>query len=223
MNFGGHLITGWLISRCLKESSLKERRIITAMAVLPDIDAFSMAYPSLLGDWHRTFGHNVFFFAFAPLIFLPIFKRERIKAIIPILYITLFTHFILDLLVTGWWALYPFWPINKDYTILTSLYIPENIMKIYIQLGLLLVLIIAAVMVYRKSGSSPFEVISTDFDKFMTNFMITPFSKKRCICGARAFYICEGCGLACCGRHVRFKKWFRTICADCISRGQKDA
>lgn len=210
MNFGGHFLTGWLISKSAN-FSLPERRFITIAAIIPDIDAFSLAAPSILGDWHRTFGHNIFFGAAFPFLCFLFFNPRRGIKILPFAFSAMLSHFVLDILVTGWWALYPLWPIDKNYTILMSFYIPENIMKYHIQMGLLAVLVIIMLLIYRKSRRTPLEIISPQFEKFMINFVTTPFNHKCAVCGSRAFYICENTKQPLCGRHVKITKSFSTF------------
>ncbi len=213
MNFGGHLITGWLISK-IGDFNHSERRFITIMGILPDLDAFSVLSPDKLGDWHRTFGHNIFFGLAAPITAFLFFKKGRGLKILPFALASIFVHYILDLVITGWWAFYPFWPLNKNFTILTSLYIPENVMKYYLQIGLFIILLFIVIMIYRKSKTTPLEIISPDFDKFITTFITSPFRQKCSVCGSRAFYLCSETGKYICGKHVKFLKGFKTKCVE---------
>lgn len=216
MNFGGHLIAGWLISRAGK-FELPERCFITVMAIAPDVDGISLLAPSLLGDWHRTFGHNIFFAIFIPFLCFLFFNPSTAKKILPFTYFAIFSHFILDLLVTGWWGFYPLYPIDKEFMILTSLYIPENVMKYYIQIGLLIVLAAIMIRIFQKTKTSPLEIISSNFDRFITTFMITPFRHSCSICKARAFYICVICNKPFCGHHIIYGKHFIMRCPNCQS------
>jgi len=213
MNFGGHLITAWLISRA-DALELRERRFITLMGVAPDIDAFSVFAPALLGDWHRTFGHNIFFGLLAPLLLFLFFPYRRSFKLLPFAYIAILSHYILDLIITGWWAFIPFWPIN-DYAIFTSKYIPEDIMKYYIQVGLEIILLFAVIIIYIRTNVTFLEIISEGVDKFITNFITIPFKHHCEYCKARAFYRCSVCGKHICGRHLSLGKKLSPLCKQC--------
>lgn len=207
MNFGGHLITGWLLGNA-GGRTLAERRFITVMAIAPDIDGTLVFIPGFMEQWHRTFSHNVFFFALAPLTTFLFFKRRRLSILL-YAYLAIVSHLLLDLVATGWWGLRPFWPLS-NYEILMSRYIPENVMKYYVQISLLVLLIGAVVILYRQLRRTPLEVISPALDKLVTTFLIIPFKHHCCYCRNRAFYQDADDGSPLCGRHIRFEKWFVT-------------
>ena len=163
MNFGGHLLTGWALSQA-GDFTRTEQRVITLMAIAPDVDGLAILLPGTFEEWHRTFGHNIFFGLGFPLLSLLIARHGRRVLLLTFSYLAMFSHFLLDLFVTGWWALYPLWPVS-DWMILMSLYIPEPVMKYHLQITLFASLVVLAVVLYRKRGRSPFSLVSDRFDK----------------------------------------------------------
>ncbi|MBN1901961.1 metal-dependent hydrolase, partial [Candidatus Sumerlaeota bacterium] len=212
MNFGGHLMAGWLIANAATENA-PERRAITLMAIAPDLDGVFMFVSESGRELHRTFGHNVFFALVIPLITIFFLSRNRRMKILPLLYISMASHFILDLFVTGWWILTPFWPVS-DWGILMTDWISEDVMKYYIQIGLFIIFIIPTVYIIIKKKRTPFEILGTAADRFLQTFVTLPFRSHCAYCNARAFYLCEKCGAALCGRHRRFSGIFKPICRD---------
>lgn len=201
MNFGGHLLTGWALSQA-GEFNRNEQRVIALMAIAPDIDGLAILLPGTFEEWHRTFGHNVFFGLAVPLLSLFIASPGRRVFLLTFSYLAMLSHFLLDLFVTGWWALYPLWPVS-DWMILMSLYIPEPIMKYHIQITLFVLLVALTVFLYRRNGRSPFSLISERFDDFMITFITYPFLHRCAHCSARAFYKGAEDGMPMCGRCYR--------------------
>jgi hypothetical protein len=211
MNFGGHVMAGWLIANSVKTRSVGERRLITLIGILPDIDGIFTFVPGL-GHLHRTFGHNVWLLLISPIaatfLFLP---RERRAPLFPLLLLSIGIHFIFDLFVTGWWPLMPLWPFSME-AFYMDRYIPEHIMKYYIQIGLFAVLLIPTLHIVIKKKRSPLEVISPGFDCFVQNFVTLPWHTRCTSCGKRAFYRCSSCGRPLCGIHRKFGKRLAPVC-----------
>jgi membrane-bound metal-dependent hydrolase YbcI (DUF457 family) len=212
MNFGGHLMAGWLISNT-SDFSRSERAAITIMAISPDVDGIFMIGPASWYEWHRTFGHNIFWALIIPLITLYFIKKGRRAKVLPFLYIGMLSHFILDLFVTGWWILMPFWPLS-DWAILMSRWIPENIMKYHIQIGLFILFTIAVVYLIIKKKRTPLEIFGKNFDTFIQRFVTLPLKEKCAVCGSRAFYRCDKCGATLCGTHRKFLRGIKISCKD---------
>lgn len=210
MNFGGHVMAGWLLSHWGGENE-SERRAITLMAIAPDADGIFVLGPAAWREWHRTFSHNIFWAALIPLAALLFLRRERRLALLPFLYISIASHYLLDLFVTGWWGLAPLWPLSK-WEFLMSDYIPENVMKYYIQIGLFIALLIPTIYLIRTRGRSPLEVLGRRVDQFFLRFITLPWGARCGVCGGRAFYRCDECGAALCGRHRSFSGFLRVLC-----------
>jgi membrane-bound metal-dependent hydrolase YbcI (DUF457 family) len=210
MNFGGHLMTGWLISNTAKFSR-SERTAITLMAIAPDIDGIFVFGPVTWREWHRTFGHNIFWGILAPIITLYFIRKGRRLKLLPFLFAGMLSHFILDLFVTGWWILMPFWPLS-EWGILMSRLIPETIMKYHIQLGLFTILLIFTIYIIIKQRRTPLEILGVKFDTFFRQFITMPFKERCSFCKARAFYRCIKCGASLCGKHRHFTGFFEVSC-----------
>ena len=210
MNFGGHLMTGWILAHagC---SNVSERRAVTILSVAPDLDGVFILGPTHWREWHRTFSHNVFFAAAILFITLLFLKKGRRLRLLPLLSAALLSHFILDLFVTGWWSLTPLWPLS-DWSILMSQVIPENVMKYYIQLGLFALLLVVTICIIIRRKRTPLEIFGASVDIFFQRFVSLPFRARCAICGARAFYRCDRCGATLCGRHRRFVGLFKVLC-----------
>ena len=212
MNFGGHLMAGWLVGNAAGRTRA-ERRAIALMAIAPDLDGLFIKGPASWREWHRTFSHNIFFFLLVPfviLFFLP--GKDRMR-LVPWLYLGMLSHFILDLFVTGWWDLMPFWPIS-EWAILMTDWIPEQVMKYYIQLGLFAVLIVPTVIILLRHGRTPLEVLGRNVDVFIQRFVSLPFRSRCAFCRSRAFYACDVCGAPLCGRHRSFSGFVKISCRD---------
>jgi len=205
-------MTGWLIGNT-GDFSPGERTAVTLMALAPDIDGIFVLGPLSWREWHRTFGHNVFWGVAAPLFALYFIQKGRRWKLLPFLYLGMLSHFILDLFVTGWWILMPLWPVS-EWGILMSRWIPEDVMKYWIQLGLFAALLIPTVILIVKKKHTPLEILGKRADAFFYHFVTLPFREKCAACGARAFYRCNECGAPLCGRHRKFSGWFGISCRE---------
>jgi len=210
MNFGGHLMTGWILSHA-GSSNVSERRAVTILAIAPDVDGIFILGPTHWREWHRTFGHNVFFAAAILFITLLFLKKGRRLWLLPLLSAALLSHFILDIFVTGWWSLMPLWPLS-DWSILMSQVIPENVMKYYIQIGLFVFLLAVTICLIIRYRRTPLEIFGSSVDIFFQRFVSLPFRARCAFCGAHAFYQCERCGATLCGHHRRFVGLFNVLC-----------
>jgi len=199
MNPGGHIGAGWVLAHA---ASLErsERRWVVAMAVLSDVDGVFLLWRGALDQWHRTFGHNVWLWLAAPLV-VPLFVAPgRRLLLLGLSYAAMASHVALDLVGTGWWALYPLWPFRGPQIVMSD-FIPENTMKWAIQPALILVFVGAMVWIYVRHRRTPLEVISPKVDSLIMNFVLLPW-RNRCVeCGRVAFYRCARCGRVLCPYH----------------------
>lgn len=211
MNFGGHLLSGWLIAHTFSVKNAAERRTIMIMGILPDIDGIFTFVPGA-GYLHRTFGHNIWLLLVAPVVATFLFvSSPRRQFIYPLLFLSILVHYILDIFVTGWWPFMPLWPF-ASYAIYMDRYIPQYIMEYYIQIGLLLILLVPTVFIAKKHHRTPIEIISQGFDRFIQDFVTLPWTHRCVYCGRRAFYRCAECGRTLCGLHCRFGVWSSPQC-----------
>jgi membrane-bound metal-dependent hydrolase YbcI (DUF457 family) len=202
MSTGGHMGAGWLLAHSVRLNRF-ERRWVVIMAILCDVDAIFLPFPQAYADLHRTFGHNLWVWLGAPLV-IPFFvARGRRLLVLALAYLAMASHVALDLVATGWWGMYPFWPL-KGWTvseILISNYIAENTMKWIIQPILLVFFVAAMVWIYIRHKRTPLEAISPNVDSLLTNFALLPWKHRCAECGGVAFYRCGRCGRLLCPNH----------------------
>lgn len=106
-----HALIGYLIADPLPSRS--DRRWVTVAAVAPDIDGLTaLVSTELYGEWHHTFGHNIFFgLAFSACAFA--FTRSRSTALLAL--ISFHSHLLADLLGSGeGWKIAYGWPLFKN-------------------------------------------------------------------------------------------------------------
>ncbi len=105
-----HALIGYLVSDSLP--SRRDRIWVTIAAVIPDLDGLSaLGGEELYGEWHHTFGHNVFFaIAFALAAYA--FTRSMRASILA--FISFHTHLLGDLLGSGQgWKIEYLWPFSR--------------------------------------------------------------------------------------------------------------
>jgi len=173
------------------------------MAALCDVDAIFLPFPETYAQWHRTFGHNLWVWLGAPLVLLFFLRRGRRLLVLALAYLAMASHVVLDLIATGWWAMYPFWPLKgwAVSEILTSKYIPENTMKWVIQPALIVLIVAGMVWIYVRYKRTPLEAISPKVDSLLMNFALLPWGHRCAHCGRRALYRCGQCDRPLCPYH----------------------
>lgn len=210
MNLGGHISAGWLIAHSVRLDRF-ERRWVVVMAILCDVDAGFLLWKGAADEWHRTFGHNVWIWLAAPLIVSLMMAKGRRLLMLGLFAMAMASHVVLDLFVTGWWGLYPLWPLN-GLEILMSLYIPENAMKYGIQPAVLAVFIAAMVLIYIRHGRTPLEAISPNVDALLVTFVLLPWRGRCGECGKPAFYRCSHCERPLCPAHRALNRRLEVSC-----------
>jgi len=210
MNLGGHIGAGWLLAHAAALDRF-ERRYVLALALLPDIDGLFLLWRGSLDHWHRTFGHNVWLWLAAPLVALAFVRRGRRLAMLGLFYAAIASHVVLDLVGTGWWGLYPLWPVG-DFEILMSDWIAEDTMKYGIQPALLVFFLAAMVWLYVRHRRTPLEALSPAVDALLVNFVLLPWRHRCGECGRLAFYRCTHCGRPLCPHHRAVNRRFEVAC-----------
>jgi len=197
------------------------------MAALCDVDAIFLPFPETYAQWHRTFGHNLWVWIGAPLVLLFFVARGRRFLVLSLAYLAMAGHVALDLIATGWWGMYPFWPLRgwEVSEILTSNYIPEDTMKWIIQPLLTVLILVGIVWIYLRHKRTPLEAISPAVDSLLMNFILLPWRQRCGECGGLAFYRCGRCGRALCPNH-RAVNWRLEVrchspCTPAITRASK--
>src|SRR6185503_18875084 len=116
MHFEPHATLGWLIGN-LGGGDRRVRNYCTVGAVLPDIDAVMYAFgPLAYGQWHHTFGHNVFLWAaFTGWVG---WRCQSWRAAL-LAFLSFGSHLLTDAQFSGW-KQYLFWPVShKGYVFST--------------------------------------------------------------------------------------------------------
>ena len=206
MNLGGHIGAGWLVAHSVRLDRF-ERRWVVVMAILCDADAIFLLWKGSMDELHRTFGHNVWVWLGAPLV-VPLLVTGRPAGrrllLLGLSYLAMASHVVLDLVATGWWGLYPLWPLEGP-EILMSDYLAENTMKWGIQPVLLVLFVAAMVWIYVRHKRTPLEAISPNVDSLLVNFVLLPWRHRCGQCGpphgGLAFYRCSRCGRPLCPHH----------------------
>jgi membrane-bound metal-dependent hydrolase YbcI (DUF457 family) len=105
-----HALIGYLISDSLP--TRRQRVWVTIAAVIPDIDGLSaLGGEELYGEWHHTFGHNVFF---ALAFMAACFAATRSGRASLLAFISFHSHLLGDLLGSGQgWKIEYAWPFSR--------------------------------------------------------------------------------------------------------------
>lgn len=106
-----HMFVGWLIAQPLEDR--RDRALVTAAAVLPDVDGLSMfGGEEMYWKYHHTFGHNVFFGILATALCVA-FARSKWKTAWWA-WVSFHSHLLCDLFGSGCdWPIQYFWPWGK--------------------------------------------------------------------------------------------------------------
>src|SRR3990172_2420889 len=85
-----HLLTGWLVANSSRRFGRKERIMVTAAGLIPDVDGFGVIAEALTrnGDkpllwwsnYHHVLGHNLLFGLFVTLVAFLLTARNRVVA-----------------------------------------------------------------------------------------------------------------------------------------------
>ncbi|MBI3557530.1 MAG: metal-dependent hydrolase [Deltaproteobacteria bacterium] len=156
-----HAAAGWLIAQ--PGGSLRDRKLITAAAVIPDVDGLAIlgggdAYSRL----HHTFGHNLWAGA-AFAVFTFVVARRRFNTAV-LSFVAFNSHIVGDLLGSGEdWPIPYFWPVSsRPYSFVPpfqwELVSWQNILITVILIG-------AIVRIGYKRGRTIVECVSPSADR----------------------------------------------------------
>lgn len=111
MNPITHALTGWLIAQ--PAAQRRDRALITLAAVIPDADGLAiLGGERLYGEWHHTFGHNVFA-AVVVTVACALLGRDRIRTG-ALAVLAFHSHLLGDVLGSGAvWPIQYFWPVSR--------------------------------------------------------------------------------------------------------------
>lgn len=193
-------------------------------SLAPDIDGLFLAVfwnRELFDRFHHTFGHNLFFGLIIGILTAILAEKRR-----PLLFVLgsamVYLHYICDMLTAADWGIPFFWPLSSfQYNIPVFLSVPDSelarwdfYLKVVVQLTLKIALLSATVLIYIKHGRTFIELISSNLDKFLTNFAVLPF-KKKCDwpgCVNRAHYKCDKTNSARCILHCKINRDLTISC-----------
>ena len=208
MHFEPHATLGWAIGN-LGGGDRRLRNYCVLGSVLPDIDAAPYLFgPQAYGEWHHTFGHNVFLWA--AFIGWVVWKCKSWRAAV-LSCLSFGSHLLTDAQLSGW-QLYLFWPASRDgylFPNAVGLDAPINYWLVYLSP---VVIVVLAILFKR----TPIDIVSPKLDRLFTSF----FQAKplRCgSCGRKCNQLCDACGEAICVRHGTVKKGFRLLCPACLN------
>jgi hypothetical protein len=206
VHFEAHATLGWAIGN-LGGGDRRLRNYCVLGAILPDIDATPYLFgPQAYGDWHHTFGHNVFLWAaFGAWV---TWKSRSWRAAI-LGGLSFGSHLLTDAQLSGW-VLYLFWPLSSEGYLFpgaVGLDAPINYWLVYLSP---VVVVILAVLFKR----TPVDIVSPALDRMIIAF----FREKRLGCGScsrKCNQLCDNCGTATCIRHANITRRFRLLCPIC--------
>ena len=209
MHFEPHATLGWAIGN-IGGADRRLRNYCVLGAILPDIDAAAYLFGAqAYGQWHHTFGHNVFLWA--AFIGWVTWRCKSWRAAI-LSGLSFGSHLLTDAQLSGW-RLYLFWPAShKGYIFpnAVGLEAPINYWLVY----LTPVAVVCLALLYKKT---PIDIFSPGLDRLLVAF----FQKKPLSCGIcsnKCNQVCDDCHQPICIHHGTVKKGLRLICPACLSR-----
>lgn len=190
----------------------------------PDIDGLFLAAfwnRELFYRFHHSFGHNLFFGMIIGVLTATLAKKQKILFFL-LGSAMVYLHYLCDILTAADWGIPFFWPLSSSpYNIPLFLDIPDSeleswdfYLKVVTQLTLKIALLSATILIYIKYRRTFIELISSNLDKFLMNFITLPFMKK-CDwpgCLNRAHYKCEDTNSVRCILHCKINRNLTISC-----------
>ena len=209
MHFEPHATLGWTIG-ILGGADRRLRNYCVVGAVLPDIDAAAYLFgPLAYGEWHHTFGHNVFLWA--AFVGWVTWRCRSWRALL-LSALAFGSHLLTDAQFSGW-RQYLLWPISHEGYVFSGavgLEAPINYWLVYASPAVIVIL----AAFFRRT---PIDIFSPALDRLIVSFFEA--KKLSCAaCGRACNQICAECGGSVCARHTRIQRSFRLICANCEKR-----
>ncbi|THB68761.1 MAG: metal-dependent hydrolase [Gammaproteobacteria bacterium] len=172
---GTHLLTSWLIGAPFLKNK-KERMLVTVAGVIPDIDGAGIIIDKInmkLGEhsiyyekYHHVICHNLLFAIIFTIATLFIAKTKRVFTA-SLAFFAIHIHMVADIIGSkgpdGYqWPLTYFYPFNNEIQ-LTFKY--QWQLSAWPNSAITIGFIVLSIFMARKLGYSPYEIISTKFDK----------------------------------------------------------
>jgi LexA-binding, inner membrane-associated putative hydrolase len=209
MHFEPHATLGWAIGN-IGGGDRRLRNYCTLGAILPDIDTISFLFGAeAYGEYHHTFGHNVFLWA-GFVAWVGWQCRSWRAAFLS--FLSFGSHLLTDAQLSGW-KLYLFWPFSGSGYLFpgaVGLDAPINYWLVYLSP-------IAVVLIAFLYKRTPIDIFSPKLDRLIIAF----FLSKPLLCGVcrkASNQICDSCGQPVCIRHGSIQAKLRLLCSACVNR-----
>ena len=209
MHLEPHATLGWAIGN-LGGADRRLRNYCTLGAVLPDIDAASYLFGAqAYGQWHHTFGHNVFLWA--GFVGWVTWRCRSWRALV-LSFLSFGSHLLTDAQLSGWLQ-YWFWPFSRKGYLFpgaVGLEHPINYWLVYASFALVILLAFAC-------KRTPSDIFSPKLD----GIFLAWFRRKdlACgVCGRACNQLCEECSKPVCIRHGHVRRGMKLMCPACAGR-----
>jgi len=228
-----HLQYGWLMAN-LRDYDRRERRLIMLSALLMDLDGIFILLAPILGifrldpvklemleNLHHSFSHNIFFAGILGLVFGLFNRRRRLEMMLVCAGAGLLQVALDNLTNDPSWPIMYFWPVSKfDFGLGNFIVWPHlRVLTVWGLQGFFSVLIWGStIMIYLRTGRTFLELVSENFDKFITNFITLPLRGPCSRCGNRGHYRCQRCGQEFCIEHCGIQRNLSVICEECLNK-----
>ena len=217
LNSGLHLAAGWLVAEAYNLDYPK-RRLVALASVAPDLDGLSI----ILGtDAFRTYHHLIFHNLLSLSVMtslVAVLTRSGKATLAAFLGVTL--HFACDFVASDW-TLYlfePFWDLRLN---LTAVLPSWMVVYLFQGLGTIVVFGLVVWVAWRRERTF-LEVFIRRGDLLMVRWFLQWLRGRRCVCGARAHFVCRTCGKDLCGRHIAVGHHpLRILCRTCAAQEER--
>jgi inner membrane protein len=183
-----HFLIGWTVASAAPTLSKKERAFVTLASVVPDFDGLGIvvdqatrhsAHPTHWWDYHHLLGHNLGC-AIVVTGLAVVFARQRLKTGL-LVWISFHLHLLGDLVGAkgpdgDHWPIPYLLPFSKRWQLAWSGQWPLNAWQNMIITAVLLLL---AMVLARRRGYSPLEMISKSADGAFVRALRERFPPKR--------------------------------------------
>ena len=168
-----HLLTGWLVANSSRRLGRKERIMVTAAGLMPDVDGFGVIAEALTrnGDkpllwwsnYHHVLAHNLLFGLFVMLVAFLLTARNKLVA--ALVFVSFHLHLLGDFVGArgpgdDWWVIPYFLPFSSHEFSWSGQW-ELNAWPNFLITGILL---IAMFYLAWKRGYSPLEMVSRKAD-----------------------------------------------------------
>jgi len=216
-----HIQVGWVVGN-IGDFDRRERRMLMLASAATDLDGIFFWSSDLFHRFHHTFSHNVFFGIFVGGLMAAFARKGRRLKMFILSYAMALLAIAVDFITAPQWPIPLLWPISKTQYYFTEMLgispkvIPswDFALEKVMQLSLMTLLLACTVVIYIKFRRTFIELISSNLDRFLTDFAILPF-RHRCNfpdCANRAHYECADTGALRCIHHCTIHRDLTITC-----------